>query len=198
VIEPEELIRQVKVADASVLVTLSTWAGLAKQIQEGTGIPQHGIDRPRGLSFPAEVLISRWRNRGLNVERALRWNRWLAQQTTKSPAVDVLPEDLAVILFTGGTTAQSKGCDAFASQSGGECLADPSLAAQCGGRQGKVFVRCAILPQLRYDRCDERAGLHRCGDDPQTAVPGVGCFEDHQEIQADHLPRFAEHVRCHQ
>jgi long-chain acyl-CoA synthetase len=54
-------------------------------------------------------LISRWRNRGLDVQNSLHWNRWLAQQETKSPAVEVQPEDLAVIIYTGGTTAQSKG-----------------------------------------------------------------------------------------
>jgi hypothetical protein len=40
------------------------------------------------LSLP-KFLISRWRNRGLKLSSALRWNRWLAQQTTKSPAVEV-------------------------------------------------------------------------------------------------------------
>jgi long-chain acyl-CoA synthetase len=109
VIEPEELIRQVKVADASVLVTLSNWAGLAKQIQDGTGIPNIVLTDPADyLSLP-KYLVSRWRNRGLDVRNSLHWNRWLSQQGTKSPAVDVSPEDLAVILFTGGTTAQSKG-----------------------------------------------------------------------------------------
>jgi long-chain acyl-CoA synthetase len=40
---------------------------------------------------------------------ALRWRRTLAAQSNKSPGVDVNPEDLAVIIYTGGTTAQSKG-----------------------------------------------------------------------------------------
>jgi long-chain acyl-CoA synthetase len=109
VIEPEELIRQVKVADAGVLVTLSTWAGLAKQIQEETGIPNVVLTDPADYLPLPKYLISRWRNRGLNVRNALRWNRWLAQRNKKSPNVEVAPEDLAVILFTGGTTAQSKG-----------------------------------------------------------------------------------------
>jgi long-chain acyl-CoA synthetase len=108
-IEPEEVIRQVKESDASVLVTLSTWAGLARRIKEETGIPHVVLTDPADyLSLP-KFLISRWRNRGLNLLSVLRWNRWLAQQTTKSPAVEVNSEDLAVILFTGGTTGQSKG-----------------------------------------------------------------------------------------
>ena len=37
--EPEELARQVKHVDASMLVTLSIWSGLAKQIQQESGVP---------------------------------------------------------------------------------------------------------------------------------------------------------------
>ena len=108
-IEPEELVSQIKDVDASVLVTLSTWSGLAKQIKDGSGIPHVVLTDPgEYLSLP-KYLISRWRNRGMTLQNSLRWNRWLAQQGTKSPTVDVAPDDLAVILFTGGTTAQSKG-----------------------------------------------------------------------------------------
>ncbi|MCQ3936429.1 MAG: hypothetical protein DPW18_05205 [Chloroflexi bacterium] len=107
--ELEELIRQIRESDASVLVTLSTWAGLAKQIRDATGIPHVVLTDPAEyLSLP-KYLISRWRNRGLDVRSSLHWNRWLAQQEWKSPTVEVLPEDLAVIIYTGGTTAQSKG-----------------------------------------------------------------------------------------
>jgi long-chain acyl-CoA synthetase len=109
IIEPEEVIRQVKVVDASVLVTLANWAGLAKQIQEATGIPNVILTDPADYLALPKYLVSRWRNRDMKVPNALRWNRVLAQQSTKSPAVEVSPDDLAVILFTGGTTAQSKG-----------------------------------------------------------------------------------------
>lgn len=107
--EPEELIRQIKEADASVLVTMSLWAGLAKQIQEGAGVPHVVLTDPgQYLSLPKK-LISRWRNRGLNFHNALHWNRWLSQQDTKSPGVDVHWEDMATIIYTGGTTGLSKG-----------------------------------------------------------------------------------------
>ena len=109
VIEPEELVRQIRETDASVLVTLSTWSGLAKKIKSETNIPHVILTDPADyLSLP-KYFVSRWRNRGLTVTNALRWNRWLAQQNRKSPTVDVPPDNLAVILFTGGTTAQSKG-----------------------------------------------------------------------------------------
>ena len=107
--EPEEIARQVRAVDASVLVTLSIWSGLAKQVQQGSGVPHVVLtDAADYLSLPKYV-ISRWRNRGLTLPNALRWRDWLASQSDRSPTVDVLPEDLAVIQFTGGTTAQSKG-----------------------------------------------------------------------------------------
>ncbi|MBI3737911.1 MAG: alpha/beta fold hydrolase [Chloroflexi bacterium] len=108
-IEPEEVVRQVKDADASVLVTLSMWAGLAQKIQQGSGVPHIILTDPAEyLSLP-KYLISRWRNRGFNLPNALRWNRLLSGQSDKSPTVDVQPDDLAVIMYTGGTTGQAKG-----------------------------------------------------------------------------------------
>lgn len=107
--EPEELIRQVKEADASVLVTMSMWAGLAKQIRDGAGVPHVVLtDSAEYLSLP-KYLISRWRNRGLDVGNSLHWNHWLGQQDTKSPTIEIGSDDLAAIIYTGGTTGQAKG-----------------------------------------------------------------------------------------
>jgi long-chain acyl-CoA synthetase len=109
VIEPEEVVRQVRESEASVLVTLSMWSGLARQIQEGAGVPHVVLTDPADyLSLP-KYAISRWRNRGYALRGALRWRDWLGGKSWKSPTVEVLPEDLAVIQYTGGTTAQSKG-----------------------------------------------------------------------------------------
>ncbi len=109
VIEPEEVVRQIKDAEASVLVTLSMWAGLAKQIQQGSGVPHVVLTDPAEyLSLPKKA-ISNWRNRNFNVKNALHWSEWVRGNGSKSPTVDVAPEDIAVIQYTGGTTAQSKG-----------------------------------------------------------------------------------------
>jgi len=109
VIEPEEVVRQVKDSEASVLVTLSMWAGLAKKIRDGSGVPHVILTDPADyLSLP-ENAISHWRNRSFNLTNALQWPDFLAGKSNKSPTVEVVPEDLAVIQYTGGTTAQSKG-----------------------------------------------------------------------------------------
>jgi long-chain acyl-CoA synthetase len=109
VIEPEEIIRQVKESEPSVLVTFSMWAELAKQIRDTSGIPHVVLTDPAEyLSLP-KLLISRWRNRNFELSNSVQWNDFLGGKSNKSPTVDVVPEDLAVIQYTGGTTAQSKG-----------------------------------------------------------------------------------------
>ena len=109
VIEPEEVVRQVKESDASVIITLSMWAGLAKKIQEGSGVPHVVLtDSADYLSLP-KYMISNWRNRKYGLQNAIYWKDWLSGNSNKSPTTEVLPEDLAVIQYTGGTTAQSKG-----------------------------------------------------------------------------------------
>ncbi len=109
VIEPEEVVRQVKDSEASVLVTLSMWAGLAKQIQNGAGVPHILLTDPADyLSLP-KFAISHWRNRSFKLDNALEWRDFLAERSDKSPGVDVQSEDLAAIIYTGGTTALSKG-----------------------------------------------------------------------------------------
>ena len=108
-IEPDEVVRQVKDADASVLVTLTPWAGLAQQIQRGSGVPHVVLTDPAEYLSAPKYAISRWRNRGFKLPNAIRWNRWMGGESDKSPTVEVLPEDLAVIQYTGGTTGQAKG-----------------------------------------------------------------------------------------
>jgi len=109
VIEPEEVLRQVKESEASVLVTLSMWAGLAKQIQDGCGIPHVVLSDPADYLPLPKLIISSWRNRGYGLLNSVRWKDFLGGNSYKSPTVEVKPEDLAVIQYTGGTTAISKG-----------------------------------------------------------------------------------------
>jgi len=107
--EPEELNRIIKEVEASVLVTIKPAAGLARQAQANAELPFIILtDLADYLSLPKK-LISRWRNRGLSVPGAIRFHRWVASQGSRSPSVEVFPEDLAAIQFTGGTTAAAKG-----------------------------------------------------------------------------------------
>ncbi|HSL31724.1 MAG TPA: alpha/beta fold hydrolase [Anaerolineales bacterium] len=109
VIEPEEIVRQVRESDASVLVTLSLWAGLAQQIRAAGGVPHIVLTDPGDYLSIFKSLISRWRNRKFQLSNSLRWRNFLTGKTNKSPTIDVQPDDLAVIQYTGGTTAQARG-----------------------------------------------------------------------------------------
>ena len=107
--EPEELINIVRDVEASALVTIQPASGLARQIQENVNLPHIVLTDPgEYLSLPKK-LLSRWRNRGLTAPGAIRFHRWLAGQSWRSPSLQIEPENLAVIQFTGGTTAASKG-----------------------------------------------------------------------------------------
>jgi long-chain acyl-CoA synthetase len=107
--DAEELTRQVKLVEARALVILNLWAGMAGQVQQNSGFPLLVLtDGGEYLSLPKR-LISRWRNRGLDVAGAMHFRRWISGQSNQSPTVEVFPEDLAVIQFTGGTTGEAKG-----------------------------------------------------------------------------------------
>jgi long-chain acyl-CoA synthetase len=109
VIEPEEVVRQIRDSEASVLVTLSMWSGLAKQIQQGANVPHVVLTDPADMLSLPKLLISRWRSRYFRLPNAIQWRNFLAERSNKSPGIDVSPDDLAVIMYTGGTTGQSKG-----------------------------------------------------------------------------------------
>lgn len=107
--EPEELIEIIRNVEASALVTIKPAAGLARQIQENVNLPHVILTDPgEYLSLPKKW-ISRWRNRGLGAPGAIRFHRALAGQSRRSPTLQIEPGDLAVIQFTGGTTAAAKG-----------------------------------------------------------------------------------------
>jgi long-chain acyl-CoA synthetase len=108
-IEPEEVIRQIKDSEATVLVTLSIWAGLAARLQKEAGILHVLLTDAADTLSLIKFFISRWRNRAFRLPNSLDWTEFVAGQSNKSPGIDVSPADLAAIIYTGGTTAQSKG-----------------------------------------------------------------------------------------
>ena len=108
-IEPEEVVRQIRDSEATVLVTLSIWTSLAARLQQEAGILHVLLTDPADTLSLLKFFISRWRNRAFHLPNSLEWTDFLAGQNNKSPGIDVSPQDLAVIIYTGGTTAQSKG-----------------------------------------------------------------------------------------
>jgi long-chain acyl-CoA synthetase len=107
--QPDEMIRQVTDAEPTVLVTLGQWAGLAQRIQAETKIPHLVLADTADYLPLLKRLLARFRARALNLPAALHWKNWLAGESTKSPAIEISPDDLAVIQYTTGTTAEAKG-----------------------------------------------------------------------------------------
>jgi len=107
--DPEELVRQVRESEASLLITLSSWAGLAQQIQTKTELPHIILTDGADYLPIVKKTISHRKNRGLSVQGAINYHRLLDGQNKKPPSIYVSPEDLAVIQYTGGTTAEAKG-----------------------------------------------------------------------------------------
>ncbi len=108
-IEPGEIVRQIREAEPTVLITLSTWSGLARQVQAGAGVPHVVLTEPgEYLPWWKRILVG-LRGTGNGQLNYVRWDRWLAPETDRSPDVEVHPDDLAVILYTGGTTGLARG-----------------------------------------------------------------------------------------
>ena len=107
--DPEELIRQVRESEASLLITITSWAGLAQQIQNNTKLPHFILtDGADYLPF-IKRMVSYRRNRDQTLPGGIKYRRFMDGLDKHSPAIFVSPDDLAVIQYTGGTTANAKG-----------------------------------------------------------------------------------------
>ena len=105
----EETIRQLIDSDPMVLVTLNTWAGLAKRIMTESNIAHLILTDQTDYLYPLNKLFKLLQNKVLTLPTALEWNDLIKTADSKSPEVIVSPEDLAVIQYTGGTTNEAKG-----------------------------------------------------------------------------------------
>jgi len=107
--QSDEMIRQITNSDSMVLVTLNKWAGLAHRIQAETNIPHIVLTDVTDYLSPIQKLLSRFKNQQPVLPSALIWRKWLDGESNRSPQLDISPEELAVIQYTGGTTADAKG-----------------------------------------------------------------------------------------
>jgi long-chain acyl-CoA synthetase len=121
--KPEELLRELCDSGSSVLVTLAQFETLVKQIKAQV---QSNCSAPLKHIILAEVAdylppiqrlalrLSRKPERPRNAASLLEagaypWGRFIPGSSPELPEIDVSPEDLAVIIYTGGTTSDPKG-----------------------------------------------------------------------------------------
>lgn len=121
--EPEELIHQIRDSGARVLVTLTQYDELIYQIKNQL---EPGGDSPlRHILFThLGDFLPPLKRLGLALDRQQHkrhlldipldasmhvFNRLLSGRSKEDPEVEILPDDLAVIQYTGGTTARPKG-----------------------------------------------------------------------------------------
>ncbi|MBI3761635.1 MAG: alpha/beta fold hydrolase, partial [Chloroflexi bacterium] len=112
-----ELVRQIRHSQAEVLVTLTKFAGMARQAREQTELKHIVFTSLKDYLPWLEQLIftlTREAKEGHRLPFALEpgmhlWTKFLPSHSPRSPEVNVEPEDLAVIQYTGGTTAAPKG-----------------------------------------------------------------------------------------
>jgi long-chain acyl-CoA synthetase len=120
---PSELVRQIKESGASILVTLTQFDELIQQIRQQ--LEPEGQSPLRHVIFTHVADYLPWTKRLiLQLSRKQRkehlldipldasmhvFNRLLYTSSKSEPEVNVSPRDLAVIMYTGGTTADPKG-----------------------------------------------------------------------------------------
>lgn len=114
---PEELVRQVETSGATALVTLTTHAKVASQALEASDL-RHVIYTQVWDYLPwTKALASRlkrarqradWLSRG-HQRGAHAFRRLLENQPPRHSRIEVNPQELAVLQFTGGTTDVPKG-----------------------------------------------------------------------------------------
>ncbi|HSM55428.1 MAG TPA: alpha/beta fold hydrolase [Candidatus Sulfomarinibacteraceae bacterium] len=110
----EEIVRQAQNSGAELLVTLDGYQEMAREIRSQSRV-RHviycGLDDYMPL---LRRLLYRWRHRKQRLRIPAegpdeRWWRWLRKWPTMFTGDEPSPEDVAVIQYTGGTTARPKG-----------------------------------------------------------------------------------------
>jgi len=109
--EEAELIRQVNDSRATTLVTLAQFEPLARAVRNATPLRRVILTQVSDYLPPQMQWVYRQRHKDLfgPLEEMFTWADALRHVTTRPPDVSVKTTDLAVIQYTGGTTAAPKG-----------------------------------------------------------------------------------------
>lgn len=115
--EPEELARQVRDSGARVLVTITKLGDTARQLKTQTDLAHIIFTNAGDYLPPLKYLLfklAREKEDGHRLHFPLedgmhQMSRMLYTFANRSPDVEVLPDDLAIIQYTAGTTAAPKG-----------------------------------------------------------------------------------------
>ncbi|MDX1688406.1 MAG: alpha/beta fold hydrolase [Candidatus Promineifilaceae bacterium] len=112
--EPGEVVRQARESGAKVLVTLPRMQEVAVAMRAQSDVRQVIYARTRDyLPFYKKVLSFRRRPEDLlrrpPGDHELAWRTLLRGRDDEAPKVEVAPEDVAAIQYTGGTTARPQG-----------------------------------------------------------------------------------------
>jgi long-chain acyl-CoA synthetase len=115
--EPTELARQVKESGATALVTLTRLAAVARSVKAQTGLThviltnvKDYLPEPQKLAFMLTREVKEGHKLDLPLEAGLHlMSAELYKHEPHAPEVNVHPDDLALIQFTSGTTADPKG-----------------------------------------------------------------------------------------
>ncbi|MCA9910417.1 MAG: AMP-binding protein, partial [Anaerolineae bacterium] len=112
---PEKMPFQINDCDAEIVLTLSLFYKLVKDIQPRTKVKQVIVTNIKEyLPGPAKFLftLAREKKDGHYIESLASGDVWfqdvLARYAGRKPGVDVQPGDLALFQYTGGTTGVSK------------------------------------------------------------------------------------------
>ncbi len=117
VADADEVARQVRASGSQVLVTLNLYANVARHVKAETELRKvvlTHIKEHMGTWQRWLFALTRESREGHRLPAQLepglhRWSDLLRNRPTTVPQVDVSCDDLALIQYTGGTTAQPKG-----------------------------------------------------------------------------------------
>ena len=110
-----QILQQIQQAGVEVLVTLTAFSQLVKVVQEHSSVKVVQADIRSAVSFRVyRQLLARWQAAGLSrldetEEGGIMMDQIMMDAARETPVADVDPNDLAVILYTSGTTDEPKG-----------------------------------------------------------------------------------------